>query len=73
MTVTDTVSTILLPVAANMSSASTERMLRQFEFTTMASSVAAAGGSGDDDVPSNISMEDLYPALVQCFGIIVCG
>lgn len=24
------------------------------------------------DGPS-ISMEDLYPALIQCFGIIICG
>lgn len=26
-----------------------------------------------EDDAGNISMDDLYPALVQCFGIIVCG
>ncbi|XP_062542694.1 lysosomal cholesterol signaling protein [Armigeres subalbatus] len=29
-------------------------------------------GGGDDDQPS-ISMDNLYPALVQCFAIIICG
>lgn len=29
---------------------------------------------GDSDEPSqNISMDNLYPALIQCFGIILCG
>ncbi|XP_055603082.1 integral membrane protein GPR155 [Uranotaenia lowii] len=30
------------------------------------------GTSGDDDQPT-ISMDNLYPALVQCFAIIICG
>lgn len=34
--------------------------------------VHAMTSDGDDDGP-NISMNDLYPALVQCFGIIICG
>lgn len=72
-------TTILQPIAANLSGgsgpitvASTERLLRHLEFTTMASATAVGGGDSPVD-PPNISMDDLYPALVKCFGIIVCG
>lgn len=42
--------------------------------TTMNSSLIAQVMTTDvDDDGANISMNDLYPALVQCFGIIICG
>lgn len=42
--------------------------------TAMNSSLIAQVMTGDiDDDGPNISMNDLYPALVQCFGIIICG
>lgn len=45
--------------------------------TTMLPSMLANNGTGGgdgggDDQPS-ISMDNLYPALVQCFAIIICG
>lgn len=39
----------------------------------MNSSLIAQVMANDADDGPNISMNDLYPALVQCFGIIVCG
>ncbi|XP_065086485.1 lysosomal cholesterol signaling protein [Ochlerotatus camptorhynchus] len=40
--------------------------------TTMSTNNGSSDGGGDDDQPS-ISMDNLYPALVQCFAIIICG
>lgn len=34
---------------------------------------SGADSSGDDDDGNGISMERLYPALIQCFAIIICG
>lgn len=41
--------------------------------TTMNSSLNVQMMTIDDDDGPNISMNDLYPALIQCFGIIICG
>lgn len=43
---------------------------------TDAAAIVVSSGSMDNAVDvdgSTISMDDLYPALVQCFGIIICG
>lgn len=41
-------------------------------FVVKSASVADSG-EGMDTETGTISMDDLYPALVQCFGIIICG
>lgn len=37
------------------------------------SATIADSGEAMDTETGTISMDDLYPALVQCFGIIICG
>jgi len=53
--------------------ASTEANVRVIA-STMASSLANGNGTisprADD---GGVSMNNFYPALVQCFGIIICG
>lgn len=41
-------------------------------FVVKSASIADGGGAMDTET-GTISMDDLYPALVQCFGIIICG
>lgn len=31
------------------------------------------GLDGDSSKDGNISMDNLYPALIQCFTVIICG
>uniref|UniRef100_A0A1Q3FIN3 Putative membrane transport protein n=1 Tax=Culex tarsalis TaxID=7177 RepID=A0A1Q3FIN3_CULTA len=40
--------------------------------TTTTTTSMTPAGDDDDDQPS-ISMDNLYPALIQCFAIIICG
>ncbi|KNC25712.1 hypothetical protein FF38_12876 [Lucilia cuprina] len=41
--------------------------------TTAATTIVSASTTAAPDHDSNISMNNFYPALVQCFGIIICG
>lgn len=41
-------------------------------FVVQTPTIADSGGVIDTET-GTISMDDLYPALVQCFGIIICG
>lgn len=42
------------------------------EATTITLVSLSSTGAPDTDTPA-VSMDDFYPALVQCFGIIICG
>lgn len=42
-------------------------------FTTASTTPLFIVDADDDDDGESISMENLYPALVQCFAIIICG
>lgn len=41
--------------------------------TTMASALAMSSTTEVPDHDAAVSMNNFYPALVQCFGIIICG
>lgn len=41
-------------------------------FVVSSTTIADSDGAMDTET-GTISMDDLYPALVQCFGIIICG
>lgn len=49
----------------------TEKVALMMEADDVTTASTAADSLMSD--AGNISMDDLYPALVQCFGIIVCG
>lgn len=61
----------LLSAAAT---ATTAAMSGDLYVTTMLpTNNGSSDGGGDDDDQPSISMDNLYPALVQCFAIIICG
>ena len=47
----------------------TETILAALTNTTTSTTITTAAPDHD----STISMNNFYPALVQCFGIIICG
>lgn len=49
-----------------------EDMDTMFKASTMPAALTTSTTSAPDHEPS-VSMNNFYPALVQCFGIIICG
>lgn len=50
-----------------------EAILAALTSTTSTTALADSTTTAAPDHDSTISMNNFYPALVQCFGIIICG